>query len=274
MQIIRVKAPIYYLLVGFGVCCFLLGSSMKSNTAPRQLNPSVKSLVPKLEVIQTKMLGPHVLEVIMKNNYSKDITAVVAAIGDYKVTRTGFMYAEAERDQKLSPGATYDFSYTVDSSEEENIVIKAVVFSDSTFEGDFKEVKEVMVRRRGVKIQVARLNSYLENFNKVAKLNKVEMLNGMDYARVQTEFQRVRQFAENLPIKPDGDIAMSRGLESGLRFGKDLILSDLSITGNLLDEEKNLDHLKNKKPMSVRYDEFRNKLLRVEKYFKSIEERH
>jgi hypothetical protein len=192
---------------------------------------------------------------------------VVAAIGDYKVTRTGFMYAELERDQKLSPGATYDFIYTIDSSEQENIVIKAVLFSDLTFEGDFKEVREVLVRRLGVKIQVARFNSYLENFNKVVKLNSV------DYAQVQTEFQRVRQLAENLPLKPDGDIPMSRGLAFGLKFGKDLILSDLSITNNLLDEEKNLDHLNNKKPMSVRHDEFRNKLLRVEKYFKSLEAR-
>ena len=85
MQIIRARVPIPYLLVGLGVCVSIFGPSIKSNVAPKQFNPTVRSEVSKLEIIQTAMLGPNVLQVIMKNGYAKDITAVVACIGIIKL---------------------------------------------------------------------------------------------------------------------------------------------------------------------------------------------
>src|SRR6185503_8589394 len=166
MRIIRARVPIPYLLVGLGICLSIFGPSIKSNVAPRQFNPTVRSEVSKLEIIQTAMLGPNALQVIMKNGYSKDITAVVAAFGDEKVTRVDYIFAELEERQKLSPGATDEFSYTIDSKEEENIVITAVLFSDMTREGDFKAIRDVLDKRLGVKIQLARFNSYLEKLSK------------------------------------------------------------------------------------------------------------
>jgi hypothetical protein len=259
----RIKARVFipYLLVGLGVCIFLFGSSIKSNIAPKQFNPSVKSVVSKLEIIETKMLGPNVLQVIMRNGYSKDITAVVASIGEEKVTRRDYIFAEREQSQKLSPGATDEFSYTIDSNEQENVVIKAVLFSDMTREGDLREIKKVLDKRLGVKIQLARFNSYLEKLNKV------------DYTRVQTELQKLRQFAENLPIETDGGFRMSHALESGLRHGRAFILNYLSKMNNELGDEKNLDLSNNKQPMAVRYERFRNYSLRVENDFKSLESR-
>ena len=261
MKRIKARVSIPYLLATFGACIFLLGSSIKSNVAPRQFNPTVKIAVSKLEIIETKMLSPNVIQVFMRNGYSKDITAVVASIGDHKVTRRDYIYAETEQHQKLPPGATDDFLYGVDSIDEENIVIKAVLFSDMTTEGDFREIKKVLDKRLGFKIQLARFNAYLENLNKV------------NDTLVETELQKVRQFAENLPVKPVGDFPISYSLEFGLKNGKLFILRYLSEMNKLLEDDEKLATLNNKRPVGVRYENFRDKSLRVEANFKSLESR-
>ena len=262
MRIIRARVAIPHLLVGFGVCISIFGPSIKSNVAPRQFNPTVRSEVSKLEIIQTGMLGPNALQVIMKNGYSKDITAVVAAIGNHKTTRTDYIFAELEHRQQLSPGATDEFSYTIDSIEEENIVIKAVLFSDMTREGDFREIRKVLDKRLGVKIQLARFNSHLENLSKV------------DDKRVQTEFQKARQVAENLPIRTDSNAPMSRTLEFGLKHGRAMIILYLSKMNNTLaEDEKKIDTSNNNQPVGNRYEGFRNYSLRVKNDFKSLESR-
>jgi hypothetical protein len=268
MKRIKAKVLIPYFLVGFGVCIFLFGSSIESDTAPKQFNPSVNSAVSQLEIIQMKMLGPNVLQVTMRNGCSKDITAVVASIGPTKVTRTDYIFAELEQDQKLSPGATDKFLYTIDSSEQENIVIKAVLFSDMTWKGDYKEVKDVLDKRYGVKIQLARFNSHLKELNK-----RLEKRSRVDYTQVQTELQEVRQFAENLPIKMDSGFPMSPDLEFGLRHGRAFILKYLSEMNNLISDDKNLYLSIDRLSMSAKYERFRRKSLRVEKDFRSLESR-
>ena len=248
------------LLVSLGGCILLFGSSIKSDIAPKQFNPSVKSAVSKLEIIQTQMLGPRVLQVIMKNGYSKDITAVVASIGPDKVTRTDYIFAEMEQHQKLSPGETDIFIYTIDSSEEENIVIKAVLFSDMTREGNVRAIKKVLDKRLGFKIQLARFNSHLEKLKKA------------DDTRIRTELQQVRQFAENLPVRTDDGFPMSQALEFGLIQGRYFILRYLSEMNNLLGDEKK-SGLSINEPMDGRYEKFRKQSLRVERDFKSLESR-
>src|SRR5215813_8392732 len=114
MTKIRSRVSILSLLAVVCVCVLFLGSSIKSKIKQEQYNPSVKSLVPHLEIISTKMVGPHVLEVMMRNGYQKDITAVVAFRGDDRYSRRDYLFAEVEQDQKLSPGATDRFVYTID----------------------------------------------------------------------------------------------------------------------------------------------------------------
>src|SRR5215813_5198939 len=120
----RITTRIAALSVLAGACVFLFGSSINSNQKQEQYNPSVKSLVSHLEIVSTKMLGPNVLEVMMRNGYQKDLTAVVAFKGPDSYSRRDYIFAEMEQDQNLSPGATDRFVYTIDSKEEENILIK------------------------------------------------------------------------------------------------------------------------------------------------------
>jgi hypothetical protein len=265
MKRIKAKVSMPYLLVGMFVSVFLIGSTIKSNVKPDkendQFNLSVKCLASKLEILQTKMLGPNVLQVIMKNGYPKDITAVVTFIGDEKVTRTDYIYAELEKDQKLSPGATDEFLYSIDSKEEENIVIKAVLFSDMTVDGDMKAVKRVLDKRQAMKIQFARFNPHLEKLNKV------------DPTQLQAEFQKVRQIAENLPVKMDDGSTMSQAFEHGLRHGKAFILKYLAEMVSQLENEKDLALSDTQQPLVNRYEKFRKKSLKVENDFKSLESR-
>src|SRR5213075_3215563 len=75
-------------------------NSVKTATSKDQSNPSIRSLVSKLEIVRSKMIGPNTLQVMMRNGYQKDITAVVASMGDEKTIRRDYVYAELERDQK------------------------------------------------------------------------------------------------------------------------------------------------------------------------------
>jgi hypothetical protein len=263
MKRIKARASILYLLAGLGTCILLFGSFTKSNTAQQQFNPIVTTEVPKLEIIQTKMLGPNVLEVIMRNGYSKDITAVVASIGDTKTTRTDYIFAEREQSQTLSPGETDNFTYTVDSTDQENIVIKAVLFSDMTKEGSPAEITKVLERRLGVKIQLGRFNSHLEELRKI-DYTKVS------YKQIQTELQKLKQIAENLPIKTDDNLPITTGLEFGLKHGSAFILLYLSKMNNVLVDERDSGISINKQPMSDRYEMFREMSSKVENDFKSL----
>jgi hypothetical protein len=240
-------------------------NSFKTDASKKQRSPLVRSLVSKLEIVQSKMIGPNTLQVIMRNGYQKDITAVVASLGDEKTIRRDYIYAELERDQKLSPGAADEFLYSIDSSEEENIVIRCVLFSDMSREGDYKAAKSVLDKRQGVKIQLARFNAHLEQLN--AHLQEP---NKLDYARLQTESHNVRVFAENLPIKTDDDAPMSEALEFGLKHGRALILRYLAEMNDQLGDGKGLNLSNDKQDLPSRYEKFRNKSLRVEKDFKSL----
>jgi hypothetical protein len=225
----------------------------KTDASALQINPSVKSLVSKLEIVQSKMIGPNTLQVIMKNSYQKDITAVVASIGAEKVIRRDYIYAELEQDQKLSAGAADEFLYSIDSREEENVVVTAVLFSDMTKDGDHKAIKSVLDKRRGVKIQLARFNGKLETLNKI------------DHKQLRTEFRNLKSFAESLPIRTDEGAPVSEALEFGLKHGRALILRYLSEMNFQLGDEK-VSNLTDDKQS----ERFRDKSLRVQKDFESL----
>jgi hypothetical protein len=265
MNRIKIRTSILYFLGGLFVCVFLFGSSIKSNVnlnkESQEFTPSIKCLASKLEILKTKMLGPNVLQVIMKNGYSKNITAVVAFLGDEKVTRRDYIYAELEENQKLSPGATDEILYTIDSKEEENIVIKAVLFSDMSVDGDMKAIKPVLDKRQAMRIQFARFNSQLKKLNKV------------DPAQLQGEFQKVKQFAENLSVVPDDGSPMSDAFKFGLRHGKVFILRYIAELSRQLENEKAVALSDTKLSPGNGYETFKNRSLRIENDFKSLESR-
>jgi len=259
-----------YLLGFFCVCMLVALSSFKldsfrASASKKQLDSTVKSLFPELEITEVKQLGEYTLQVIVRNGFKKDITAVVASVGPYSVdkytiVRREYLVAELEKDQKFSSGASDDFSFSPKPGEE--IVIRAVVFADRTSEGDPRQIKEVFDKRLGMKMQLARINPHLERLSKV------------DSPMIRTELQRVRQIAESLPIEQEG---MSEGLEYGLRDGRADILRYLSKIETELENEKiEIIYDRANQPMTIVHGGevgFREMSARVEKHFKSLERR-
>src|ERR1041384_513451 len=66
----------------------------------------------KLEIIQIKRHPNDVLEVIIKNGYPKNITAIAASTEAGQTFNTDYIYAESEINQRLAPGATDMFLFT------------------------------------------------------------------------------------------------------------------------------------------------------------------
>ena len=259
MRIIRARVPIPYLLVGFGVCVSIFGPSIKSNVTTKQFNPTVRSEVTKLEIIQTAMLGPNTLQVIMRNGYKKDITAIVTAVGKDITVQRDYIYAELEPNQKLSAGASDVFLFNPQPGED--IVIKSVLFSDMTIEGDRQEIKIVLDTRSGVKIQLSRINPRLQGLSKV------------NDPMIQTELQRIKQYAESLAIEKDD---MSEGLEYGLRDGRNLILKYVSEIEAKLGKGRVETSPNGKQSLVLDYaaiESFKRHSARVENDFKSLERR-
>jgi hypothetical protein len=127
-------------------------------------------------------------------------------------------------------------------------------------------------KRRGVKIQLARFSTRLEQLND--HLNQIdtseEQLTTLQYARVQTEFRAVREFAENLSTTADEDAPFSEALEFGLKHGKALILRYVGELNEQLRDRKASVFSNDKQGLPSRYEKFRNKSLRVEKDFESL----
>ena len=259
-----------YALGLFCVCMLVALSSFKldgfrASASKKQLDSTVRSLFPELEITEVKQLGEYTLQVIVRNGFKKDITAVVASVGEYsvdkyKIVRRDYIPAELEKDQKLSSGASDDFLFNPKPGEE--IVIRAAVFADRTSEGDRLWIESIFDKRLGMKTQLARINPHLERLSKV------------DGPLIRMELQKVRQIAESLPIEQEG---MSEGLEDGLRHGRAFILRYLSNMETELENEKiEIIYNRANQPMTIVHGGeagFRKLSDRVKNDFKSLERR-
>jgi hypothetical protein len=123
----------------------------------------------KLEIVEVKQLANDVVEVTIRNGYKRDITAIAASAGDDQSFHTDYIYAEAKAYQKLAPGTSDIFLYAPSrlSGIKPQIVVSAVIFSDRTSQGDPGEVRDILDKRLGMKIQLDRMNPYLERLDKV-----------------------------------------------------------------------------------------------------------
>src|ERR1051326_3021623 len=126
--------------IGIALASFNI-SDFRASASKNQLEFSVKNPFSELEIIQANLLGPGTVQVIMRNGYKKDITAIVTAVGKDITVQRDYIYAELEPNQKLSAGASDVFLFNPQPGED--IVIKSVLFSDMTIEGDRQEIKIV-----------------------------------------------------------------------------------------------------------------------------------
>jgi hypothetical protein len=185
--------------------------NVRSASAPRtqvDLPAITTSLCPGMEVVSERLVAGSTVEVIMRNGYGKDITAVVARIGTDTTERTDYIGAELEKDQKISPGGTDRFLF-----DRQPVVIKAVLFADMTFDGDASFLAGLLEVRRGIKVQLARFNRELRKLN---KLDGPEFIAGAE---------KLKKFAVSLPVQGDDASAPeSSDVLRGLSHGREWIL--------------------------------------------------
>jgi hypothetical protein len=229
-KVLRYQPSITWAITLFilGFCTFvqLNSNNNLASISSKSLPIGVKNLTSKLEVVETKQLSEHSIQLKIRNGYDKDITAIIAAIGDKQFFRRDYIYAEIEQYQKLATGEIDDFVYTSNLIAGAELVIKAVLFRDMTKEGDESDIQPVVDKRLGMKIQLSRFKSFLDQFGKE------------DSSFNNTRFNELKSIAESLPIKKDDSSHMSTALELGLRHGREFILTQLSSLQTALENNK------------------------------------
>jgi hypothetical protein len=161
--------------------------------------------------------GKYVLEAVLRNDYKKDITAVVSSVG-MNSFHMDYVYAERESSQKLAPGKSDTFTYALTPSLGENpqVVVSAVLFSDGTSRGNPEEIQFILDKRLGTKIQLDRMNPYLAQLSKTKE------------SQIRSKLRRLKGICESLQINSNDGSWVSPGLEHGLMMGRDLVLNYLS----------------------------------------------
>ena len=255
-----------YFLVFFCICIALILSAFNLNSTKvkankKQIESQVTTSLKELEIVQVNQLGPSTLQVIIKNGYQKDITALVASSNGDKDFRRDYVFSELEKDQKLGAGASDEFLYNLNPGE--YLIVTGVLFSDKSFLGDYSAIKGVLDKRLGMKVQLTRINPYLELLNKEGPQSAITTLN------------RTKQIAETLSLEKDDKSPMSQDYEYGLRHGRIYILTNLSAMQANLDE-KIIDHRFNQQSVTGNpdaYENFRKRCNRVYNHFKNLERR-
>lgn len=256
---------VFALFAIMGLSAFRSGSSKPPGSSHQHLDVSVRSVLPKLEILSITSIAPGTVEYLVRNGYDKDITAVVTRLSDSARTthfmRRDYIYAGLEERQKLPAGKTDNFFYSPDPPGKE-IVIVGVLFSDLTREGALDQIEGLLEVRRGVKMQLARINP------------QTQRLSATSESLMEDRVQRLRQLIENLPIQADDGLPMSSDLEHGLRTGQTFLLSDLSKVEKELRSETQVFYSRDGEAITENGQvRFRRQAKWFEDYFKSMERR-
>lgn len=255
------------LVVGAGSRPGVLIGILVNRSHAAQSEPVVVSDGLKLELVEIKHLSKDVIEVVVRNRYKKEITGVAAVAGSHQSFHRDYIYAETESSQKLATGAVDSFLYSPSpiSGVIPQIVICGVVFGDRTSDGDQGEVKEILDKRFGVKIQLDRINPYLERLTKVKG------------ALIPAELARVRRVAEGLSVGIPAGSFTSPGLEHGLTHGRAFILHYISKLETVLQNERIETFYGQDGELETIHhsgeEDFRNGLPHVHQDFKSLAHR-
>ena len=247
-------------------------AGLKTRVKPResgsaQMPPVIVRPGLKLEIVEMKQRSDHGIEVIIRNGYDKDVTAVAASADTdtlHQAFNVDLIYAEIESAQRLAPGAVYDSSCSPSrvSGIVPQVVISGVVLSDGKVKGDKRDLQEILDNRHGMKTQLDRINPHLERLGNVKG------------PRIRTELLNTIRIAESLEITNGKGAGLSPAFEYGLRTGREFILRYLSRMDLMLDSEYTETFYQNGAPQTVQRggeDELRSYLLpRIQKDFKSL----
>lgn len=152
-----------YVLVFLAVSMVVILSAFRigalsAGASKKQVDFPVKSLVPKLTVVNLRVHRDAVL-LSVRNDYDKTITAF-SVISSGVTTRNEMLGS----DDVIAPGSTNTGEYELPSPSrpENGIAVMAAVFEDGTTDGDPEFVKQILDARAGKQAQLARIIPILE----------------------------------------------------------------------------------------------------------------
>jgi hypothetical protein len=221
------------LILIVAACLLMIGGGSSANrpTTQKTISPEswtvesvppetiVKSLV-KLTPVSATILADNVLDVTLRNDYDKDVTAVVAAYNRGHIYHREYLFSQIKARQTLAPGATDLFHYEKPPTPGQKVKIIAVVFIDGTSDGDKEEIQWMLDVRRGIRIQLHRMLPYFESLaNDLHLASKA-------FQVTSVRFATLKSVAESLPMESDDGTPLSTALESGLRHGRAFIIKN------------------------------------------------
>ena len=219
-------------LILIAAACLLMiggGSSANRPTTQKTISPEgwtvesvppetiVKSLV-KLTPVSATILADNVLDVTLRNDYDKDVTAVAAEYAGGIRYHREYLYSLIASRQTLVPGATDLFHYGKPPTPGQKVRIIAVVFSDGTSDGDEEEIQWMLDVRRGIRLQLHRMLPYFESL-----ANDLQLPTKAFRVTAQ-RFTTLKSVAESLPKDSDDGTPLSTAVRCGLGDGKNLVL--------------------------------------------------
>jgi hypothetical protein len=170
-----------------------------------------KGLGNAVEVIDSTP-GEGAMMITLRNRSTKNINALQIAVGG-SVFLVEFLDAD-EPKQKLAPGAVYKEWFSIRDSSKVEVAVLAAVFDDRTGAGDQRLVDEVLEVRRGVKKQLERFSTALQ-----------QMLNSPD----ADSLVAIEKLTERLDQQLEDTPADSGGMRLGQRKAKQQIRNELEV---------------------------------------------
>lgn len=188
--------------------------------------------VSALKVIQESSLGGD-LQLELQNTSDKPIAAFVITAYDRSTKQEGtthrldYAFADDEARGSIAPGQKVNFQGSFGGDVNDNeFILRAVVFADGSFKGDFSAVQQVFDYRRGQRApfvvytqELARTITRLNNrvANRMALRSPTA-----DFIRttIKPELDRIRAAVRNLPPMTEAGQNETTIYKSAMQFGQ------------------------------------------------------
>lgn len=244
----RLRNKSLFLLIPPLIGIVYLGSTvLSSSTGTKDKNlVKVSNLTHSCELLNIEKHKDHI-RVSVQNNSDKAITALV--LTSRIDPRTVFTFKEefafSESDTVIPPGQSYDrvvsFPGSLNRLSEITLCLSAVVFEDSSSEGDPNIIRDIEDNRLGQKIQLMKVLPVIE---RLSRLSDTEI--GISWSNAAGHDLEVALNAPNreslikfnkTPLNNDDSDNASEQFELGVRAAKESIIQKYQELRDIQDKQ-------------------------------------
>jgi len=216
-------------------CLLLLAVSVASSNNSLPSNQSeVLQIDNKTQAFQiiSSEINNGIVRVSLRNGYSKTINGFTLADSE----SSGIQIDFTSTDSPIAPGETYQYKIplrsiqsSLDSAENNKFKLKvlSVVFDDGTSDGDYHAIAQMKNRRRGEKVQLARIMPLL---NQALASSDTDILDAL---------RRLKSQIASLSVEPEN--GQPPEILSGLHHGKEDALAQIRALEERQTAQGNVD---------------------------------